>query len=237
MLPVLERVRAVSSHPAIVASLALARVDAGDLDGARSALAPYDTVSLDALKPEYGKAWVLSMLGEVFVALGAREAIRRTAAALMPFAGTNVVVGGGVLYRGAVDHHLGVLLVAAGDRDAGIAHLRSGRDMHERLGAVRWAYRTECALAPVDARPAEASMVRDGDVWALTFAETTVHAKDTKGLRDLAMLLQNPGVEIRSTVLAGTLDRDGSADDVLDARARRGDRVPSSKPRGRHCPS
>jgi energy-coupling factor transporter ATP-binding protein EcfA2 len=220
LLPLLERFRAVSSHPAIAASLALARLDAHDLDGARSAVAQYEDVSLDGLQPEYGRAWVLSMLGEAFVALGALDAIRRTAAALLPFAGTNIVAGGAVLYRGAVDHHLGVLLVATGDRDAGIAHLRAARQMHHRLGAARWADRSATALASVDPRPADGSMVRDGDVWTLSFATTTIRAKDSKGLRDLAMLLPNPGVEIRATVLAGTVHSDTSADVVLDKRAR-----------------
>ena len=208
LLPILERFRAVSSHPAIVASLALARLDGGDLDGARSAVAPYEDVSLDGLQPEYGRAWVLSMLGDAFVALGARDAIRRTAEALLPFAGTNIVAGGGVVYRGAVDHHLGILLVAADDQDAGIAHLRAALEMHQRLGAVRWAHRTAHALASVDALAGapRASMVRDGDVWTLSYATKTVRCKDSKGLRDLAMLLANPGVEIRATVLAGTPD-------------------------------
>jgi hypothetical protein len=230
LIPALERFRGVSSHPAIVASLALARLDAGDHDGARSAVAPYEVVNLDGLQPEYGKAWVLSMLGEVFVALGARDAILRTALALLPFAGTNVVAGGGVVYRGAVDHHVGVLLVAAGDHDVGISHLRAALEMHQRLGATRLARRTASALGSVDAlperdRPAgrggeEGSMVRDGDVWTISYRAKTVRCKDVKGLRDLATLLANPGVEIRATDLAGVADADTSGDEVLDKRAR-----------------
>ena len=232
LLPILERFRAASSHPAIAASLALARLDGGDREGAQSAVAPYEDVALTGLQPEYGRAWVLSMLGDVFVALGARDAIRRTADALLPFAGTNVVAGGGVVYRGAVDHHVGGLLVAAGDQDAGIARLRAALEMHQSLGAVRWARRTADALASVDALPApdlpprvaggvaEAAMVRDGDVWTVTYAAKTFRGKDSKGLRDLAVLLANPDVEIRATTLAGTPASDTVGDDVLDPRAR-----------------
>jgi hypothetical protein len=219
LLPLLERFRAVSSHPAIAASLALARLDTHDHDGARSAIASYEDAALDSLQPEYGKAWVLSMLGEAFVALGALDAIRRTADALLPFAGTNIVTGGGVLYHGAVDHHLGVLLVAAGDGAAGIPHLRTALEMHERLGAILWARRTAQALASVDGG-AQGSMVRDGDVWTLSYAATTFRAKDSKGLRDLAMLVANPGAEIRATMLAGAPESDSSDADVLDPRAR-----------------
>jgi len=232
LLPVLERFRAVSSHPAIVASLALARLDAHDQDGARSAVAPYENVALHDLKPEYGRAWVLSMLGEAFVALGARDAILRTADALSPFAGTNIVTGAGVLYCGAVDHHLGILLLAADDHSAGIARLRAALEMHQRLGAARWAHRTASALASVDAlseldltvgnadAAADGVMIRDGDVWTLSYASKTLRCKDSKGIRDLAMLLANPGVEIRATTLAETPDIETSADDVLDQHAR-----------------
>jgi len=154
----------------------------------------------------------------------------------------------GVLYRGAVDHHLGVLLVAAGDGDAGVAHLRAALEMHQRLGAAPWASRTARALASVDALPeidvpplagnggAQSSMVRDGDVWTLSYATTSLRCKDSKGLRDLAMLLANPRVEIRATVLAGVPDRDASAGDVLDERARKEIAAPASRPRHRHRP-
>jgi hypothetical protein len=151
---------------------------------------------------------------------------------LSPFAGTNIVAGGGVLFRGAVDHHLGMLLVAAGDKDAGITHLRTAFEMHQRLGATRWANRTAQALASADALPerdlsphisragADGSMISEGDVWTLSYAAETFRGKDSKGLRDLATLLANPGVEIRATVLAGAPDIDSVAADVLDERAR-----------------
>jgi hypothetical protein len=232
MLPRLERFRAVSSHPAIAASLSLARIDAGDDDGARAAIATYRDVALDALQPEYGRAWVLSMLGEAFVALGEAAAVEHTITALAPLAGTNVVVGGAVLYRGSVEHHLGVLFAAAGDRDTAAEHLRAAATVHERLGAACWARRTRDALDALDAldtparapftteRDAAASMIREGDVWTISFGARTARAKDSKGLRDLATLVANPGVDITSEQLAGRAPAATTPDEVLDARAR-----------------
>src|SRR5262249_18352873 len=161
--------------------------------------------TLEALQPEYGKAWVLSMLAEAFVRLDDTEAARRTAAALAPFAGTNVVAGAGVLYGGAVDHHLGVLHLAAGERHPGHAHLRAALDMHQRLGATTWTARPADALASVapdtpTASAADNAMTRDGDVWTVTYSAKTFSVKDSKGLRDLAVLLANPGVDVSAAV-------------------------------------
>ena len=55
LLPMLERAREFSSHAAIVASLALARLDANDEIGAQALVGPYSDVELDLVKPEYGR--------------------------------------------------------------------------------------------------------------------------------------------------------------------------------------
>jgi hypothetical protein len=60
---------------------------------------------------------------------------------------------------------------------------------------------------------------RDGNVWALTFEDATAHLKDAKGLRDLAVLIASPGVDVHATELLGSADR-GGADAVLDDAAR-----------------
>jgi len=89
------------------------------------------------------------------------------------------------------------------------------------LGAARWAQRSAAALASIDDdRGAACAMVRDGDVWTVSFAAKTIRCKDSKGLRDLASLLANPGVDIPATVLAGTPETGARADEVIDQRAR-----------------
>lgn len=222
LLPTLERARDFSSHAAVVASLALARVDANDELGARALVEPYANVDLGLVKPEYGRVWVLSMLGEAFARLEMHEPTARAAAAMLPFSGTNVVLGGGVVFHGAVDHHIGVLLAACGD-DGAESHLRAALEMHERVGAIRWSARTAHALSVRDAHVAPtASMSFDGSLWTISFAGTTVTMKDAKGLRDIAQLVRNANTEINAAELVGATDEARlGADLTLDAQARR----------------
>ncbi len=235
LLPVLERAREYSSHAAIVASLALARIDAGDNVGAEAAITPYAAVDLDLVKPEYGRVWVLSMLGEAFARLGLVEPVERIAQALLPFAGTNIVVGGGVVFHGAVDHHIGTLLASVGNTGAAAPHLQDAFAMHERLGALPWIARTAEALGERDrareiragrALAPVASMTFDGTVWTVTFDGTTVTLKDAKGLHDLARLVRSPGSDIGAAELAGAaaearLGADAAGDAPASTRVHR----------------
>ncbi|PWJ47708.1 Predicted ATPase [Quadrisphaera granulorum] len=61
-------------------------------------------------------------------------------------------------------------------------------------------------------------------VWTLTWAGTTVHVADRKGLHDLAVLLASPHREVSAVQLAGALELDGAEADlgeILDPVARR----------------
>jgi hypothetical protein len=63
---------------------------------------------------------------------------------------------------------------------------------------------------------------RDGEVWTLSYAGTTVRLPDAKGLHDIARLLANPGVEIPAADLVGPaarLEATLGADTTLDAQA------------------
>src|SRR5439155_18523733 len=53
---------------------------------------------------------------------------------------------------------------------------------------------------PAD-RPASNELRRDGDVWRVSFAGTSTIVKHSKGLADLAVLLERPGREIHVTEL------------------------------------
>ena len=61
----------------------------------------------------------------------------------------------------------------------------------------------------------------EGDCWTIAFAGRTVHLKDSKGLRQLAVLLRQPGRAVSATALravaAGTGPR--RAESVDPARA------------------
>lgn len=67
----------------------------------------------------------------------------------------------------------------------------------------------------------EAAMVREGDVWRLTFAGATVRMRRSKGLADLAVLLAQPGREWSALDLTGALAVGGSGGEIIDAEARR----------------
>ncbi|HSE54862.1 MAG TPA: tetratricopeptide repeat protein, partial [Nocardioidaceae bacterium] len=82
-----------------------------------------------------------------------------------------------------------------------------------RLETVRQsqgANTVERQVGTVDEPTAEASAVegtaaelcRVGDLWRVTFAGTTVHLPDLRGVRDLAVLLGRPGTEVPALDLA-----------------------------------
>jgi tetratricopeptide (TPR) repeat protein len=85
--------------------------------------------------------------------------------------------------------------------------------------------------------PTEAELCREGDVWAFHFDGKDIRIRDSRGIRSLAVLLDNPGVEIHALELAGlpadpesrgranvspdgTVSRAGDAGPVLDSTAK-----------------
>src|SRR5690606_9457197 len=67
----------------------------------------------------------------------------------------------------------------------------------------------------------EGMMALEGEVWTLTFGGVTAHVRRSKGLADLARLLDRPGVELSSLDLAGCAVQERSTADVIDEVARR----------------
>ncbi len=67
------------------------------------------------------------------------------------------------------------------------------------------------------------ALVRQGDVWTLTFDSVHTHLKHSKGLTDLAVMLAAPGREVAAAALMQGIEQrtasEGS-DEVLDERAR-----------------
>jgi TolB-like protein len=75
------------------------------------------------------------------------------------------------------------------------------------------------AIEPAaDASPA---FRREGETWTLCFQERAARFRDTKGFRDLAVLLAQPHRSVHCIELAGRTISTPSEDPVLDARARR----------------
>jgi hypothetical protein len=135
------------------------------------------------------------------------------------------------------DHERGVELLADGLRIAEELGLdRIAEQARERLETLGGAPPSEVAAADLRSGPATASLCREGDVWAFEFEGQSVRVRDGRGIRHLAVLLSNPGVDIHALELARSHDAEEpgpvgghepalavSADDAgpaLDAKAK-----------------
>jgi len=84
-------------------------------------------------------------------------------------------------------------------------------------------------VAEAAAREEHPRFGRDGDTWSVCFGGASIHLKDSKGLRDLSVLLTRPDREVHVLDLVAAAEghlatgRSANADlgDVIDARARR----------------
>jgi hypothetical protein len=123
----------------------------------------------------------------------------------------------------------------AGDRDRALELLGSSRQAAESLdlgGIVRAIDELRERIAQVEkppappfevprASPAIASLRREGDVWAFELGSQSVRLRDSKGMRCLAVLLANPGVEIHAVELSReTTDPEGRESGARAAAAR-----------------
>jgi hypothetical protein len=125
-------------------------LEEGDRAGAESTAAELLTGVVPLAFPaDRNWAPAASFASELAAALGARAACRWLYDALTPLAGGVAVMGVAITFRGAVDHHLG-LLAAALDRPAAArAHLEHALAVHDRLGARTWALKSRYELARV----------------------------------------------------------------------------------------
>jgi hypothetical protein len=193
-----------------------------DLDGAREALGDFSVLDVIAWTGLEG----LAVAAVVFAAVGSPEQCRWTYQRLLPFAGTHVVVGGCAAYHAAVDHHLGALAAALGDRTNARVHFQSALTMHRRLGAAGWERLSKRALNRLLASaPLPDNEFRlDNGQWVVRFAGQVVHLPDAKGLHDLATIISAHGAEVHVRELVDPEARTAvvvtGADPVLDERAK-----------------
>jgi hypothetical protein len=145
-----------------------------------------------------------------------------------------VVTAGAVDFSGAVDHYLGILAAQREDPDEAVAFLEQALAAHRRIGATAWARRSEAELTALGVAPTAADgpggvgvFRRDDGIWQLRFAGRTARVKDAKGIRDLAVLLAQPGRAVPARDLVGATgdaavaaEASLGADAVLDDQAR-----------------
>jgi len=147
----------------------------------------------------------------VGIDMGDLEVAGQAAALLAPYADLVAIEGIGAYIRGSIAGVLGRYEAAIGRVDAARALFERALEIEASAGSTL-ATATQAALdslpvrgdvddsaaLPRAAGPSvdamTASLRRDGDVWALTFAGSTVRLRDSKGLHDLAVLVMDTRV-------------------------------------------
>jgi tetratricopeptide (TPR) repeat protein len=131
-----------------------------------------------------------------------------------------------------------------GDIEEARRLMKRGLARAEEVGVPRMDERVAraSALLPAegeDAAPAPASadgaasavLAREGDVWRLEFEGRTLRVRDAKGMRHLALLLANPGVEFHAVDVATAAEGGAVANtrdiEGLSVRAGTGDAGPA----------
>ena len=148
---------------------------------------------------------------------------------LAPYGDLFAVEGIGAATWGCVHAFLGGLAHVLGRAADAREHFVTAEQLNSAAGAAlahrtrRWAAETQdAAKGPARmAAPSRSGVFQcQGEVWILEFGGRTVQLKDTKGLRDLAVLLARPGREIAVHELTTSPRRPGSsALDLTDRTA------------------
>jgi hypothetical protein len=97
---------------------------------------------------------------------------------------------------------------APGDRERGETLLEQAMETYRQLGMDRWLEQAEGLRSP---DLAGSEFRRDGDVWAMGFAGRPARLKDSKGLRDLSLLLSRQGTEVHCFELIAAAEGGGPA--------------------------
>jgi hypothetical protein len=210
---------------------AIVRAAAGDRDGAIAAMEGYSLRHDLAHGRHRHDGWVASVVVEAALLAGSSGLLTEVYDSLLPLAGLHLVYGGCMGYGGAVDHHLALLAAALGRPDLARSHLADAIEAHRRLGAAAWTARDEHLRDRLDttaveideppAAPAEDVMQCAGEVWFVTFRGRGSTVRHSKGMFDLAVLLQAPGREVHALELMGGADVGGAPGAQLDDQARR----------------
>ena len=104
-------------------------------------------------------------------------------------------------------------------RDLGVRDaLRLCRERLTALASATAAPTAEAAAAPAADGP---TLRCEGDVWRWTFDGGSVTTKTSKGVVDLARLLERPGQEVSALDLSGSIKMADAGIETLDSRARR----------------
>lgn len=211
----------------VVASIRLA---CGDRDGTRSL---YDELLADGVHAiPRDMRWIGSMVALAELAIAFRDVptLRELYDVLLPYEPRNAMQGPGAVSYGPVALTLGQIATALERGELARAHLERALECGQRNGSLLvTAHAAACFASLVDAPlPAPSptlTLVREANLWRVTFGEKPLWVRDAKGMAYLAELVRRPGESIHVAQLASSLageelpvERD--AGEMLDARAR-----------------
>jgi tetratricopeptide (TPR) repeat protein len=209
----------------IVVVQCLALIEQGQPERARPLLRSIDLADMEMrYLHNYGWLYVLATVAEASARLGDVEVMTEVERRLAPHAQTCIVIAGAVSFMGCASHWLGMIYAAMGRPDEARHAFETALAAYDRLGAEGWAVRTRReldALSESSAGPVHV-LRRDGDAWRVTYEGVDALVRDTKGMRDLGVLLAAPGREVAAAeLMAQGMVMEAGADATLDERARR----------------
>ena len=120
-------------RPAFAALLAELEMD----EEVERQLAHVRREGLDSLRRSL---WLASLiyLTDACSAIGDENVAALIYPELLPFAGMNLVIGGGVVFYGAADRYLGMLAATSGQTERADGHFAAALELDRRMGATTW---------------------------------------------------------------------------------------------------
>jgi tetratricopeptide (TPR) repeat protein len=153
----------------------------------------------------------VAVMGQAAVVLGERAVAATAREWLAPYADQFVVDGIGAAMAGSAHWHVARLAQFLGDDEAAERHDREADVAHRRAGIAGaiplvgpWPA-ADPAPTPAARPPERASLSLEGDTWAVEFGGRSVHVRDSKGLRDIAVLLERPGTDVHVVELTSVV--------------------------------
>jgi hypothetical protein len=187
-------------RPTYHAAISLLLLEAGDPTLASATLRRFLGTSPEEMVKD--AEWIEAhwALAEIATALEHPEAATRLFDTLRPYEGLWAVDGIGGAIAGTIAHQLGRLAAFLGRRGQAGAYLHAALDQYRAAGAPLLAQQVEAALAGLGtasdtAGPPEhleGRLRREGRVWQLEWRGRSSVVPDSRGMRDLAVLLARP---------------------------------------------
>jgi tetratricopeptide (TPR) repeat protein len=198
-----------------VAAGLLAR--AGDLNDARHHVNTLRALGSWQADRSYMASTLLGNLADAAIALGDTELCAEILDELKPVASSCGVNGAVVAFAGSHAHFAGLVAVSLGRTEEAVKYLQCAVEVHEQLAAVTWEAASRAALAAaVGRRP---TLRRRQAAWEITYRSEAATVADSKGVRDLAVLLRRPGVEVHVLELSGSPHDCGAPIEMADRMA------------------